>query len=104
MPVVEPPGQFADLLGRHRGPLLLGDAAGPPWHEAARALPEQGRLVIAVGPEGGFTPAEAAQAAAAGVQAVTLGPRILRAETAALAVLAVVQYAKGDLGSAAAAR
>ena len=62
------------------------------------------RYAALVGPEGGFTPAEAAQAAAAGVQAVTLGPRILRAETAALAVLAVVQYAKGDLGSAAAAR
>ena len=51
-----------------------------------------------IGPEGGFTPAEAEQAKAAGVAAVTLGPRILRAETAAIAALAVVQHIKGDLG------
>ena len=52
-----------------------------------------------IGPEGGFTPAEAEQAKAAGVFAVTLGPRILRAETAAVAALAVVQHIKGDLGN-----
>lgn len=51
-----------------------------------------------VGPEGGFSPAEAALAESAGVAQVTLGPRILRAETAALAVLTVVQHLKGDLG------
>ena len=51
-----------------------------------------------IGPEGGFTPAEAEQAKAAGVFAVTLGPRILRAETAAVATLAIVQHIKGDLG------
>lgn len=51
-----------------------------------------------IGPEGGFTPAEAKQAKTAGVAAVTLGPRILRAETAAIATLAVVQHIKGDLG------
>lgn len=52
-----------------------------------------------IGPEGGFTPAEAKQAKAAGVFAVTLGPRILRAETAAVATLAIVQHIKGDLGN-----
>ena len=62
------------------------------------------RIVLLIGPEGGFSLDEAAAVAEAGGHSVTLGPRILRAETAALAVLAVVQYAKGDLGSAAAAR
>ena len=52
-----------------------------------------------IGPEGGFSPAEAEQAKAAGLAAVTLGPRILRAETAAVAAMTIVQYAKGDLGS-----
>ena len=51
-----------------------------------------------IGPEGGFTPAEAEQAKAGGVTAVTLGSRILRAETAAVATLAIVQHIKGDLG------
>lgn len=54
---------------------------------------------VLIGPEGGFTPEEAAMIKAKGGQAVTLGPRILRAETAALAALAVVQYEKGDLGN-----
>ena len=52
-----------------------------------------------IGPEGGFSPAEAAAAIQAGVQTVSLGPRILRAETAALAALTVLQYEKGDLGN-----
>ena len=54
--------------------------------------------VVLIGPEGGFSLEEAALAAACGVQTVTLGPRILRAETAALAALSVLQYEKGDLG------
>lgn len=45
---------------------------------------------IAVGPEGGFTDAEVAAAMAAGWQRVALGPRILRVETAAVALAAVV--------------
>ncbi|MBQ9377326.1 MAG: 16S rRNA (uracil(1498)-N(3))-methyltransferase [Schwartzia sp.] len=51
-----------------------------------------------VGPEGGFTFEEAEAARQAGLSTVTMGPRILRAETAALAALAVVQHVKGDLG------
>jgi len=47
-------------------------------------------LLVAVGPEGGLTPAETALAAAAGWQPVSLGPRILRIETAALALAALV--------------
>lgn len=56
------------------------------------------RLAVLIGPEGGFTPAEAEAVEAKGGRSVTLGPRILRAETAALAALSVLQYEKGDLG------
>ncbi len=49
---------------------------------------ERGDIVFAVGPEGGFTEEEIAQALAAGWRPVTLGPRILRIETAALALAA----------------
>ena len=52
-----------------------------------------------IGPEGGFTSDEAEQMKKAGLAAVTLGPRILRAETAAVAALAIVQHVKGDLGN-----
>ncbi|MEN0111036.1 MAG: RsmE family RNA methyltransferase [Planctomycetota bacterium] len=47
-----------------------------------------GRAAIAIGPEGGFTATEAAAATAAGWTAVSLGPRILRVETAAVALAA----------------
>lgn len=53
---------------------------------------------IIVGPEGGFSPEEACLAASFGVVPVTLGDRILRTETAAIAGLSVLQYALGALG------
>jgi 16S rRNA (uracil1498-N3)-methyltransferase len=45
---------------------------------------------VLLGPEGGWTDREREQAAAAGWQAVSLGPQILRAETAAVAALALL--------------
>jgi 16S rRNA (uracil1498-N3)-methyltransferase len=73
-------------------------------HEGARTSPLSAALpatathvTAAVGPEGGFTDAEVAAARALGFQPVGLGPRVLRAETAALAVLAVLGWALGDL-------
>jgi 16S rRNA (uracil1498-N3)-methyltransferase len=56
------------------------------------------QIVIAIGPEGGFTVEEVEAARHAGFIAVGLGPRILRTETAALVVLSILGYALGDLG------
>lgn len=56
------------------------------------------RVLLIVGPEGGFAPQEAEQAEAAGAKAVGLGRRILRTETAALVALACVAYESGELG------
>ena len=56
----------------------------------AAAEAEMPDLEIAIGPEGGWAPDEEALFDANGWQAVSLGPRILRAETAAIAALAVV--------------
>lgn len=53
-------------------------------------------LVLLVGPEGGFSPAEAALARTAGYRPVTLGPRVLRTETAALAALAALRATVDD--------
>ena len=51
-----------------------------------------------MGSEGGFAEEEFAAARAAGFAGVTLGRRILRAETAAIAFTAVVAYLLGELG------
>ena len=56
---------------------------------ATEAGAEMPRLEIAVGPEGGWTAEEAALFDTSGGRAVSLGPRILRAETAAISALAV---------------
>jgi 16S rRNA (uracil1498-N3)-methyltransferase len=51
-----------------------------------------------IGPEGGFSPAEIDQARGYGMLPVTLGPRILRSETAGLVAATAVLYELGDLG------
>jgi 16S rRNA (uracil1498-N3)-methyltransferase len=56
-------------------------------------------VLIVLGPEGGFSESEARAAEAQGFHLAGLGPRILRAETAAVAACAVVQYLFGDLGT-----
>ncbi|WP_221795841.1 16S rRNA (uracil(1498)-N(3))-methyltransferase [Oceanobacter mangrovi] len=53
-------------------------------------------VALLVGPEGGFTEVEVAQAQQAGFNGLILGPRILRTETAALAAVSVLQYVWGD--------
>ncbi len=65
------------------------------WRRAAsrwrKSLPKRaGPVVLLSGPEGGLSPAEEALALQAGFAPVTLGPRILRAETAPLAALALL--------------
>jgi 16S rRNA (uracil1498-N3)-methyltransferase len=56
------------------------------------------RLVVCIGPEGGWDHAEVEAADQAGYQILNLGPRILRTETAAVAALAILQFQYGDLG------
>ena len=71
---------FCDETGGAPAIIALQSAGPGPW-------------AILIGPEGGFAPAELAAATEAGFVPVSLGPRILRAETAVVASLAVVQYA-----------
>lgn len=55
-------------------------------------------VAVFIGPEGGFSQNEVNQAIALGAIPVTLGPRILRTETAGLVVASVILYWAGDLG------
>ena len=83
-----------------------GDDASAPWGgESGRALPigealqslPQSAAALLIGPEGGFTPEERRMLRAFPfVVPVSLGPRILRAETAVIAALSVIQAIWGD--------
>ncbi len=75
--------------------LLLERDAPPPLASLARPA----ALLLLIGPAGGFETWETERLAAAGFQAVALGPRILRAETAAIAAVALAQALWGDLGA-----
>ena len=57
------------------------------------------RFLVLIGPEGGFTKNEVEICQKAGLKIATLGKRILRTETAAIAASAIVMYEKGDLGA-----
>jgi 16S rRNA (uracil1498-N3)-methyltransferase len=73
---------------------FLEETVAPPLLRVLPAQKAAGESVaLLVGPEGGWTEAERAQAAAAGWQPAGLGPLVLRAETAAIAALAVVANA-----------
>ncbi|HWP80877.1 MAG TPA: 16S rRNA (uracil(1498)-N(3))-methyltransferase [Candidatus Acidoferrum sp.] len=73
-------------------PVLLYEGEG---ERKLTALDPRGGCALLVGPEGGIAPAEAAAAHAAGIPAVTLGPRILRTETAGPAAIAIVSFLVG---------
>jgi 16S rRNA (uracil1498-N3)-methyltransferase len=57
------------------------------------------KLCLLIGPEGGFSDSEYEDAQVAGFQPVSLGPRILRTETAAVAAISIAQSLWGDLGA-----
>ena len=61
-------------------------------------LPPGTSLVLAVGPEGGWSPRDLALLAGAGFSGLRLGPRVLRTETAGIAAIAALQSRLGDLG------
>lgn len=72
------------------GIVLAESEAELSLRECLEALPLQGTLSLAIGPEGGWTSEELRHFADAGWQRASLGPSILRAETAAIAALAIV--------------
>ncbi|MBX3052094.1 MAG: 16S rRNA (uracil(1498)-N(3))-methyltransferase [Caldilineaceae bacterium] len=112
--------EAAEQCGRGRLPLLAdpldwGAAVAEPsglrllpWEEtnttsltlgaALAGANSPAECSLLIGPEGGIDSPEAAQAIAAGWLAVTLGPRILRAETAAITAAGLILHRLGDLG------
>lgn len=75
--------------------LLLAPSATTKIAAPLRAYGREQSLSFYVGPEGGFSPAEIALAEAAGVTVVTLGPFVLRTETAVAAVLGALRLLDG---------
>ena len=66
--------------------------------EIADRYPETGWVMTCIGPEGGFSPEEVRLAEEKDFFTISLGPRILRAETAVVSLIGLLQYLWGDLG------
>ncbi|MCP4688949.1 MAG: 16S rRNA (uracil(1498)-N(3))-methyltransferase [Desulfobacterales bacterium] len=102
-PIVGPVHTFEETLaipGPDDLKILCWEKETRPIHAAL--FPASGKRVDRVfallGPEGGFTPREVEKAREREFIPVSLGPRVLRAETAALAVCALLQHLFGDMG------
>jgi 16S rRNA (uracil1498-N3)-methyltransferase len=102
VPDVFAPVRFADVVAATaRYDLTIVPWEGAPRVALRESLPvllrEVTRALVVIGPEGGFSPAEARAFAGAGAHLVSLGARILRTETAGLVACAALLYASGDL-------
>ncbi len=94
LPDIHEPAPLRDLLGAEGRRLYFADEGGG---EPAATAFVPGPATVLTGPEGGFTEEErAAIRAAPNAIAISLGPRILRAETAALAAVATYMAVAGD--------
>jgi len=65
--------------------------------ETLAGISAPGSVIVSIGPEGGFDPRETDLFVGHGFQSVSLGSRILRTETAAIAIVAILQYTGGDI-------
>ena len=97
LPVVESVVSLGVWLARPAAPQEARFLLHPGSGTRVRDLPALRAATLLIGPEGGLSPAEHHQALAAGFTDLSLGPRILRTETAALAALAALQVTAGDL-------
>ena len=76
---------------------LLLDFSGDSLGSVLQQRSPSGSVVILLGPEGGLNPVEIELARTSGFAPVSLGPRVLRTETAAISALAIAQSLLGDL-------
>jgi 16S rRNA (uracil1498-N3)-methyltransferase len=96
LPQLLPEISFQQALAQRRGlSLMPATSATRPIRQALAAATWP--LTLFIGPEGGFDPAEIEAAAGAGVELVGLGPRVLRTETAAVVLLALVAAQLGEM-------
>jgi 16S rRNA (uracil1498-N3)-methyltransferase len=101
VPRVDEPAAWADVYALlQQEPSRRGILLDPAERELRLSAAARGalQLLLAVGPEGGFSDREREDAVRHGMISASLGPLVLRTETAGLAALAIVLHVHGELG------
>lgn len=100
IPLIHEPATFEGIITSQmsgRG-IICWEKEGLPFPAALKSCIHEKRILLCIGPEGGFSEKEIQIAADKDFTVASLGRRILRAETAAIASTAIVQYVIGDIG------
>jgi 16S rRNA (uracil1498-N3)-methyltransferase len=99
VPKIGPIKELADFLTTSASArIMFWEGEPTPLRKVAGQIDPRAGITLLIGPEGGFTEEEATAAQAQGFLLAGLGARVLRAETATLSVLSIMQHLFGDLG------
>ncbi|MEW6714445.1 MAG: 16S rRNA (uracil(1498)-N(3))-methyltransferase [Nitrospirota bacterium] len=97
VPEINEPVSLNDFLeGRHIGIIFYEEDKGKHLKQTLQEFNDSKKITILIGPEGGFSKGEVNAAVEKGFQQASLGPRILRTETAAINAISIIQYELGD--------
>jgi 16S rRNA (uracil1498-N3)-methyltransferase len=99
VPEITPIQELGDFLSEDEGTrIILWEGEPDPLREVIKKIDPKEGIALLIGPEGGFSEEEVLKAQDHGFLVAGLGQRILRAETASLSVLSILQHRFGDLG------
>ncbi|MCJ7545633.1 MAG: 16S rRNA (uracil(1498)-N(3))-methyltransferase [Deltaproteobacteria bacterium] len=99
VPEIEAIHELADFLAQAAGArVMLWEGEPARLREVLKKIDAHAGITLLIGPEGGFSEQEVTAAQAQGFLVAGLGQRILRAETATLSILSIIQHLLGDLG------
>jgi 16S rRNA (uracil1498-N3)-methyltransferase len=99
VPEITPMQELGDFLSQGEDTrMVLWEEEPTPLREVIERINPKKGITLLIGPEGGFSEEEVSTAQASGFLVAGLGQRILRAETASLSVLSILQHRFGDLG------
>jgi 16S rRNA (uracil1498-N3)-methyltransferase len=99
VPGIEAIHELTEFLTQSAGArIMLWEGEPTPLREVLKKIDAPAEMTLLIGPEGGFSEGEVLTAQAQGFLVAGLGQRVLRAETATLSILSIVQHLFGDLG------
>jgi len=99
VPGIETIHELTDFVTQSAGArIMLWEGEPTPLREVLKKIDAPGEMTLLIGPEGGFSEGEVLTAQAQGFLVAGLGQRVLRAETATISILSIIQHLFGDLG------